>query len=151
MLEKSNHPNAKKRFSPIVFQYIALRDGSNLWIDDVAEPAMPGMILENSGYELLINQACGELSTLIHRHTRNYSLPPGMERIPAVHRVGDPIGAIALLLANDLGSTKQRLQRCALEACQVVFIQGIHNQKYFRESHRVAAFNRRKRASATQS
>lgn len=89
--------------------------------------------------------ATNELSELIYRHTRNVLVARAGRAHPEICRISDPIGGMALYMAEQLEAGKQ-LRRCELETCRRFFYPDRRSdQRFCKKSHGNSASNTRLR------
>ena len=94
--------------------------------------------------------ATSALSGLIYTHTRNMLGPRAGTANPEVHRVSDPIGGMALYMAQQLEAGKQ-LRRCELDTCRRLFYPSSRSdQRFCTKSHGKSASDQRRRQRATE-
>lgn len=94
------------------------------------------------------------VSDLLRDHTRNSFIVPSGKRAPEVHRLADPVGAMALLMASMLSGAKPEGKRsfavCNYPPCRRVFLMNTKRQQYCCSNHQVDAKTWRRRERAKQ-
>lgn len=112
-------------------------------------PADPVPTLEASR-RIATAVATSALSELIYAHTRNVLAPSAGLEQPEMHRLSDPIGGMALYMAEQLGAGKP-LKRCELDTCRRLFYPGSRSdQRFCTKGHGTSASNRRRTRRAAE-
>jgi len=125
---------------PWQFSTTSWSDGTLIWAEvpgDLVEATRSDPLARDpAAFERAVTRAVAVwgVSDLLKDHTRNCLMAsPGLRALE-VHRFADPVGAMALVMANLLmgikGASSRFLRVCQYPPCRQVFVASSSNQKY---------------------